>query len=430
LRHDPTLSPGLSAVGGHTVSDEVELISDGEGLAVVGNKTAVERFLRERGLLISSHEFDLSKLGGLAQAADAIASGISEVTANSGKWVKLTEESAALVKEFGLMESKTRGVRHAMIGEPGSIGKWLQIDTGAGAFLTNPAVLAGAAGAMAQIARQQEMREIKAYLQQIDTRVIEVLRAQKDIELAKLFGSRRSIERALAVREAQGGRTDPTTWSTVQDRIGAVDDLLSWALLSLDRVASKFDGVPQPGERVKIAKSVEDEVAEFLAVIAHCFELQDALDVFRLDRVQEESPDKLDDQRNALEKHRQERRSDIHRATERLIARIDEAADTANANVVLHIKAAKAITDSANTIGVAVAQLRVPLGIATSREKVTAPGWWHAATDATQLKNAGKEAAPKVIIPGLVISGVAMYIHPATRPLALKALKAAKNALR
>lgn len=411
------------------MSDEIELISDGDGLAVIGKKAAVERFLRERGLLANSEDLGLGKLSGLAQAVDAIAGGVSEIASSSGRWVKLTEESAALVKEFGLMESKTRGVSHAMIGDPGSISKWLQIDSGAGAILTNPAVLAGAAGVMAQIARQQEMREIKAYLGQIDTKVTEVLRAQKDAELAKLSGSRRSIERALSVRDEQGGLTDPTTWSTVQDRVGAVDDLLSWAIIGLDRVAGKFDGVDRASERVKLAKSVEREVAEFLAVIAHCFELQDALDLMRLDRVLEESPEKLNDQRSALEKHRQERRSDILEVSERLVARMDEAAGIASSNVVLHAKAAKAVSDSANNVGTSVAQLHAPLGIESGRQELTVPGWWRATRDGKQLQNAGKEAGPKMVVPGLLVGAAVLYIVPATRPLATKALEAAKRAV-
>ena len=46
---------------------------------------------------------------------------------NSGRWVKLTAESAEAVKKYGLMPTKTPGVSHAMIGEPGDIKQWLQV---------------------------------------------------------------------------------------------------------------------------------------------------------------------------------------------------------------------------------------------------------------------------------------------------------------
>ena len=54
------------------MGDEIELISDGDGLAVVGEKSAVERFLSERGLLALSEDLGLHKLGALAQVADSV----------------------------------------------------------------------------------------------------------------------------------------------------------------------------------------------------------------------------------------------------------------------------------------------------------------------------------------------------------------------
>lgn len=409
------------------MSDDIELISDGDGLAVVGKKSAVERFLTERGLLAISEDL---KLGRLAQVADSVLNGISEASAHSGRWLKLTEESAELVEEFGLMETTTRGVSHAIIGDPGSISKWLQVDTGVGALLTNPAVLTGAAGAMAQLARQQEIREIKAYLAQIDTKVSEVLRAQKDAELARLFGARRSIDRAMSVREEQGGRTDPTTWSTVQDRVGAVDDLLSWAIIGLNRIAERLDAAASDGARAKLADRAEGEVEELLAVVAHCFELQDALDVLRLDRVMEVSPGDLDDQRSALEKHRQERRSSLVEATDQLVARIDAAAGAANAHVLLHANRARIVTSSANGVGESVAQLHVPLGIEFGRQDMDSPRWRDAARDGKQLASAGKEARPKLIVAALLVGGIVLCAVPATRPIATKAFEAARRVVR
>lgn len=409
------------------MGEEIELISDGEGFAVVGKQSDVEAFLRARGLLAAAEDFDLHKLGGLAQVADAVIGGVSEIAAQSGRWIKLTKESAELVKEFGLMETKTRGVRHAMIGDPGSINKWLQIDTSTGALLSNPAVLAGAAGVMAQMARQREMRDIKAYLGQIDTKISDVLRAQKDAEVARLFGARRSIERALSIREEQGGRTDPTTWSTVQDRVGVIDDLLSWAIISLERAAARVNDASQAGERAKLARAAEDEVAELLAVIASCFELQDALDVLRLDRVLEESPDIIDDQRRALQMHRQDRRLIILEGTRGLVAQVDEAAATGNSHVLLHGRAASSVTRSANEIGEAVAEFREPLGIETLREGVETPGLMEALRDGRQLQNASKEAGPKLAVSAVMIGGLTLYAIPATRPMAIKAFETARR---
>ena len=59
------------------------------------------------------------RLGTVLSASALVAQAGSEIAANSGRWVKLTEESARKVKAFKLTPTKTPGVSHAMIvGEP------------------------------------------------------------------------------------------------------------------------------------------------------------------------------------------------------------------------------------------------------------------------------------------------------------------------
>lgn len=91
------------------MDDEIQLISDGDGLAVIGDPTAVDRFLASEGL--PSKELRLSRLGPVLSAGAAAANVGSAIAANSGRWVQLTKQSADLVHKYGLMQSKTPGVR-------------------------------------------------------------------------------------------------------------------------------------------------------------------------------------------------------------------------------------------------------------------------------------------------------------------------------
>ena len=86
------------------MDNEIELISDGDGLAVIGNPTDVERFLDSEGL--SSTDLGLSRLGAVFSAGATAAQAGSEIAANSGRWVKLTKESAQAVKKYGLMDEQ------------------------------------------------------------------------------------------------------------------------------------------------------------------------------------------------------------------------------------------------------------------------------------------------------------------------------------
>ncbi len=91
------------------MENEIQLISDGDGLAVIGGEpTAVERFLASEGL--ASRDLDLPRLGTVLSTGGAAAQAGSEIAANSGRWVKLTKESSKLVKKHGLRESSKSGL--------------------------------------------------------------------------------------------------------------------------------------------------------------------------------------------------------------------------------------------------------------------------------------------------------------------------------
>lgn len=410
------------------MSDEIELISDGDGLAVFGKKSAVERFLGERGLLEFSQDLGSTRLGEVAQAADTVLSAASEIAANSGRWIKLTRESADLVKEFGLMETKTRGISHAMIGDPGSISKWLQIDTSAGALITNPAVLAGAAGVMAQLARQQEIKEIKAYLAKIDEKLDDVRRGQRDAQLARMDGVAFAIKEASKVREITGHVSD-VNWSKVQAASTTIGETQSYALRQLRGHADKLDAAKKIGDIARTAREAEASTAVWLAVLARCFELQESVAVIELDRVLEAAPADLVGHRAALDEAREERRSLILGQTAHLMERMVNAAGTARLNILLHLPAAKSVVDAVQSVGAAVDDFHQPLGIEPTTSEVQPVRFRDALREWKQWKGAGREAGPKLAAGALIVGGVVLYVHPKTRPIAQAALNAATKTL-
>ncbi|MCG7209800.1 hypothetical protein [Streptomyces arenae] len=354
------------------MDNKIQLISDGEGLAVIGNPTDVDRFLVSEGL--SSKDLGLQRLKSVFGTGAVAAQAGSDIAANSGRWVKLTTESAQRVKKFGLMESKTPGVSHAMVGKPGSIKSWLQIETGAGSFLTNPALLAGAAGIMAQVAMQQSMVEITDYLATIDEKVDDVLRAQKDTALARMIGVGLVIEETMTIREKRG-RVDEIMWSKVQTAPTTIAETQAYALRQLDALAEKMERKTDIGDLATTAKEAESIVREWLAVLARCFQLQDAIAVLELDRVLDASPEELDGHRRGLKAARQDRLELISRSTERLVARMDAAAGTANAKVLLNPTKSPAVVQSSNHVATSVHDFHGRLGIESGRRSPEVRRW-------------------------------------------------------
>ncbi|KDN85247.1 hypothetical protein [Kitasatospora cheerisanensis] len=359
--------------------NDLQLISDGDGLAVIGDPAAVERFLLSEGL--PSQDLGLPRLGSAFGAASGAAQAASEIAANSGRWVKLTEKSAKALQKHKLMKGSGPGSSRAVLMENGRTKGILELVRTPGSLLSNPAVLAGAAGLMAQLAMQQTMDEITDYLATIDEKVDDVLRAQKDAVVADMIGAGFVIEEGLAVRE-QVGRVSEVTWAKVSLTSVTIARTQAYALRQLDALAEKMEQKTRIGDLAKASKDAESTVREWLAVLARCFQLQDAIAVLELDRVLDASPDELDLHRLAIRTARQNRTELIARCTERLLARVDAAVGTANTKVLLHPTASPAVVSSGNQVATAVVAFRGRLGIEHDQQSLDARRWVDAATEA------------------------------------------------
>ena len=357
------------------MSGEIELVSDGDGLAVIGNATDVERFLSAEGLV--SRAVELPRKAPVFEAGSAVAQAGSVIAENSGRWVKLTEESAQTVKKYGLMKSKTPGVSHAMVGQPGKVKQWIQIDK-IGSMSANPAVLAGAAGIMSQVAMQQAMNEITDYLATIDQKLDDVLRAQTNQVLARVDGVGLAVQEANSVRGSVG-RVSEVTWSKVQHSSTTILETQGYALRQLADLAEKLERKPKVDDLAKTSKEAEAEVQKWLAVLARCFQLHDAVAVLELDRVLDASPDELDRHRLGLKAAREDRLALILQTTEMLLERMSAAVQQANSKVLFNPIQSPAIVRSTNEVAISVNEFHGLLGIESGHQSSEARAWGDAA---------------------------------------------------
>lgn len=363
------------------MDDSIQLINDGDGLAVIGDYTAVERFLASENL--PSKDLGLHRIGPKLGKAAGLAEMGSQLAASSGRWVKLTEESAQAIKKYGLMTNSKTGLSMGVVqakGQAGGIKAIVQFSKGPASQLANPALLAGAAGVMAQVAMQQTMDEITDYLAAIDEKVDDILRAQKDAVLADMLGVDFAIEEALVVRD-EVGRVSEVTWSKVQSTAVTIGRTQTYALRQIEAVTEKLEGKTAVGDLAKATKETEDKVCEWLAVLARCFQLQDALTILELDRVLDSSPEELEQHRVGLKTARQHRMQTIARSTERLMARLDAAVGTANAKVLLNPASSRQVVKSSSRVAGGVAEFQELLGIEAARESLEARRWLDAAED-------------------------------------------------
>jgi hypothetical protein len=250
-------------------------------------------------------------------------------------------------------------------------------------MLRNPAMLAGVAGIMSQLAMQQQMAEITAYIATIDEKLDDVLRAQKDTVLAQMIGVGLQIDEAMTIRD-HVGRVNDVTWSKIQATSGTIAHTQAYALLQLDALSDKLEHKRDVGELAKATKDAKRTAREWLAILARCFQLQEAISVLELDRVLETAPNDLDGHRTALQAARHRRLNAISHTTEQLMARLATAAGTANRKVLMHPTKSRAVVESSNHVGAAVTDFQARLGIEQERTPLEARRWTDAAISAKE----------------------------------------------
>lgn len=381
---------------------DVEVISDGEGLVFVGDPEQVARFTASAGL--PSTLFDVSKLVPSAAVGGAVLNAASNISANAGRWMKLTEESARAAQALPLVKNSTTQFAHAITRGPnGQFVKNLQfvtkpgsILTKPGALLTNPAILAGVGGIMAQYAMQQQMDEITDYLAKIDAKIDDVLRAQKDAVLSEMAGVEMLIDEAIVVRDTVG-RVSEVTWSKIQNSASTIARTQAYALRQLDAVADKVERTAKIGDLADITKEAQASVAEWLGVVAKSFQLQEALGVLELERVLTAAPEEINEHRLALGTARHRRREVIAQTTRSLLSRMDAAADRANAKVLLNPFSAGAVVQGRNEVAQGVGEFHSRLGLADEQAALEARSWVAAAVDVRDdVFEAGADGAQAV----------------------------------
>ena len=128
------------------MTNEIEVISDGDGLAVLGAPEDVDAFLTSFGF--ESRELEVRRLGPSYKTSAGMLNAGAGVAANSGRWMKLTSESFAATKTLPLVKNAATGNFHGTLrASSGQFAKNLQFVAGP-ASLLSPAALAGAGAVM------------------------------------------------------------------------------------------------------------------------------------------------------------------------------------------------------------------------------------------------------------------------------------------
>lgn len=302
----------------------ITVVKDDEGILFLGNSSQIKQWLDDSG--ITSREFTaraLAKAGDAGQVMGTIAS-------ESGRWVKLTEESTKLLKQYAKSGPIQKGVAQ---NKAGKVVKWLEFETPKD--LLNPAMATGVAGMMTQMALEQAIEEITEYLKTIDAKVDELLQDQKDQVVANLMGASLEVDEAIAIRDAAGMLND-SAWSKVAPCAKTTSSAQGYSLLKLKGLADKLDAAGDMDALSKAAESANKDTADWLTVLALSVQTRDKLSVVELESVYRETPEVLEEHRQGIVEARKHRLQAIQQGVAAYRASLTTAADRARAEKLMH----------------------------------------------------------------------------------------------
>ncbi|MBM6730089.1 hypothetical protein H6A14_02645 [Bifidobacterium pullorum subsp. saeculare] len=403
------------------MNSDIQIIADDYGLMVLGNSTDVTKFLEEHHL--ESKVVD-TKIQQISAFAGGTMTAFGEAAQQSGRWVQLTEDSASKIKKFGLIKGKD-GFFTGVIGKGGYAGIKGNVKFVNAPGTINPMMLANIGTLMAQIALQQMMDNVTNYLEVIDQKVDDVLRAQKDSEISKMVGAGQVIAEAMAEREQFNGVSE-ITWSGVQDTKQTLAASQVYALRQLDAFADKLERTKDIGKLADMLQHGIADVSQWIAVLARSLELQDGYSVLKLDRVRDTSPEELMRHRTVELDNQQQRIQLVSNTLTHLSQRIHAASRTANTQVLLHPFDSHTVINSGNTITSQINDFNEALGIAATEQSIKAKEWIEAAADARDLViEKGAEGVKAISSFG---SNVANHIHHSAQDAARQVHDGAETA--
>lgn len=369
----------------------LQIITDDEGILVLGDDETVESWIQCQGLGQQSRKLKNTALQLGSKGFDTV----GKLASQHGRWVKLTEESANKVAQYG---STGTGV----LRNGGKIKHILTFENISDvSSLANPQMLTGVAGIMTQMALEQAITEITDYLEVIDGKIDDLLQDQKDQSVANLVGVAHMIDETMRIRDKVGMITD-TTWSKVA---GCPQDLAraqSYALLKIENLTKKLSEAHNAVNAEAVATQLHEDLHEWTSILANAIQLQDKLYVVELDRVMIERPDTMEQHRQGINEARRQRLLDIEKKLSQLNTSIRQTAESVRKQKATHpfaVTHTLQLLDNANTHLVTFA---ISIGISAQDGAIEmAPAWKQAAAQLimnskSQIERGGKQLGAEI----------------------------------
>lgn len=373
----------------------VTIVQDEQGITFLGDADAIDLWLKDEGF--DSKAFKAKAVQTVSMASKG-AQKASDAMVESGRWVKLTKESAELVAKYGTNGKKGNLFSGVARRKNGNIVKHLQFTK---ADHLNPAMLTGISGIMAQMALEQAVSEITDYLKDIDAKLDDLLRDQKDQTVSKLAGFSHMIDETMLIYQ-QVGSISETTWSKVSNCPQDIATIQAYAIAKIKDLTEKVEREQDPKQVRPLTQQIRQEIHQWLGMLASAVRMQDQVSCIELARVCQEEPERLEAHKKGVVLARNKRLEEIEQSLNALGEQLGAKANTVGGQVLLNpyssphaIANIESITGDLNTFASTLQLEHIHLHVEDGPTWIQAAGKVVDDTGKT-LQNAGQKTAHAV----------------------------------
>lgn len=388
-------------------STELGIYVDGDAAMVVGGEGDIDRLIAHlsggsglKGRALPQNA--LSAVAGLAGMA-------SRGQAGSGRWVKLTPESAARLQQLAGTNLPRQGTLSGVLRTSGGrIDQHLKFVLPKSAVL-DPTGLSIVAAIALQLAIQQSVEELRKYLESMEVKLDQLLQNDRAEAMGEIRGITRIVSEAFDMYQ-QTGRVSSVSWEKVQQH---PTSLAAFAAQSLEQIDSMTEKISQGSVAAK-AKAAQqlatDELPFWLSILAVSLINQKRFHVLELARVDQEHPEDAQAHREIIAKHNQATEQNVARALRRLTAALEQAGRVGDLDRVLQPISAADLVQAVN-------QAHEQIGKFVSMAQTGPLAWTNAAA-----KDWSQSVADIAQKSGDAVGGVVKGIFTGVRGIAERAI--------
>lgn len=342
-------------------SSELTVITHSDGYLLLGPQADVDALVEQNQLR------SLTPAPGLIAGIASVLEFGSAVWGQHGRWLKLDEKSAALLKQYGEATSSTTGLMTGVVrNAKGQVMGHLQFVGKAGAL--NPATAAAASVLLNQIAHQQQMEEMHDYLKQISADVRQLKDDQLHRAMADITGIALIVEEVESTLESTG-HVDEVSWSKLHGAAVTIASTQAYAIKKLEEAArdlQKAKGSAELSDDERAIEQVREAGSAWLNLLGHSMYLQDAVATVEIERVKNSGMNELESYVSGLEAAREHRADRIQRALDAILGVANEVALAAQAKRLTKPRKVAAITAANNAIHHQIEQFSRAAGVESS----------------------------------------------------------------